>query len=302
MSSSTTDRDVAGIWSQEARVRSQQEGSAGARVAGTVVEGRTHSEIDGAEASVAPRFGWYLGIKSVGDFALACLLLVPLLPVIAAAAVLVKCSSRGPAFYRQVRLGRNGRPFTLIKLRTMVQNAEASTGAIWSQHNDTRITRVGKLLRDTHIDEFPQLWNVLCGHMSLVGPRPERPEMVSKLEWEIPCYRLRLNVKPGITGLAQLRLPADTSVECVRRKLVHDLYYIRYANPWLDAKLLAMTFAKFARQVVLHGWRFMTLPSQQVIEEGFRRAVGVPHYALYAQQAGCPIDGSTEKARTMTAG
>jgi lipopolysaccharide/colanic/teichoic acid biosynthesis glycosyltransferase len=302
MSSSTTENHAAENWTTGFQANEVSAAPHGARVAGQVFVPRGENQVDDPEACFMPRHGWYMAVKSLLDFLAALVLLVLLLPVIAAAALAVKLTSHGPAFYRQVRLGRGGASFTLIKLRTMVQNAEASTGAIWSQKNDARVTRLGKLLRDTHIDEFPQLLNVLQGHMSLVGPRPERPEMVSKLEWEIPCYRLRLNVKPGITGLAQLRLPADCNVESVRRKLVHDLYYVRFATPWLDAKLLAMTFLKFARQVARHAWQLVTLPSQDVIEDGFQRAVGVPHFALYAQPSSYGVEGPAEQSRPVAAG
>jgi lipopolysaccharide/colanic/teichoic acid biosynthesis glycosyltransferase len=163
------------------------------------------------------------------------------LPVILLAALLVKLTSKGPAFYTQVRVGRGGKAFTIIKLRTMFDKCESLTGPRWSVPGDPRVTPLGWLLRKTHIDELPQLWNVLRGEMSLIGPRPERPEFVPQLERQLPAYRQRLNVRPGVTGLAQLRLPPDTDVESVRRKLAHDLYYIRHLSPWLDLKLLICT-------------------------------------------------------------
>ncbi|MGH7128862.1 MAG: sugar transferase, partial [Planctomycetaceae bacterium] len=156
---------------------------------------------------MVPKHAWYLWVRPVMDFGAALVLLLLVAPVVLAAALLVKLTSRGPAFYLQTRLGRNGREFRLLKLRTMVHNAEALTGAVWAQKNDPRVTRVGNVLRNTHIDEFPQLLNVLLGHMSLVGPRPERPEIVAGLEWKLPNYRDRLHVRPGITGIAQLNLP-----------------------------------------------------------------------------------------------
>src|SRR5207237_8024520 len=111
----------------------------------------------------------------------------------------------------------------------------------WSTCGDNRITAFGRLLRRSHLDELPQLWNVLRGDMSLIGPRPERPEFVPQLERALPHYRARLNVRPGVTGLAQVQLPPDTDIESVRRKLAHDLYYIRHLSPWLDVRLLACT-------------------------------------------------------------
>src|SRR5262249_9538196 len=159
------------------------------------------------------------------DFVLAAILILATSPVVLIAALLIRLTSRGPVFYRQVRLGKEGRPFRLVKLRTMRDNAESQTGPAWSSQNDSRVTPLGKLLRQTHVDEFPQLWNVLRGEMSLVGPRPERPEFVLRLERAIPFYCARMNVRPGITGLAQLRLPPDDGLESVRRKVVHDIFY-----------------------------------------------------------------------------
>src|SRR5262245_32092549 len=227
------------------------------------------------EVCVAPGLTWYLPLKRGFDFGLAAVIFVVSLPLIVLGAVLVKLTSRGPAFYRQVRLGRNGRPFTLIKLRTMRNNAEAGTGPVWSTANDSRVTPIGKLLRQTHIDEFPQLVNVLRGEMSLVGPRPERPEFVARLEGEIPFYRERLQLQPGITGLAQLRLPPDATLECVRRKVMHDVYYVRHVNPLLDLKLLALTGWRLVREMGGFAWRCVTLPAHDEIEQGFQRALGI---------------------------
>lgn len=228
-----------------------------------------------AEGSVVPGLGWYLPVKRFCDLVLAILLLVPAAPVLLVGVIFVKLTSRGPALYRQVRLGRGGRPFTLFKLRTMKHNAEAETGPVWSTENDCRITPVGKLLRATHIDEFPQLFNVALGQMSLVGPRPERPEFVAKLDWEIPYYRERLTVSPGITGLAQLRLPPDATLECVRRKVIHDVYYVRHVSPFLDAKLLCVTAWRLFKELYRFAWGCIVLPSAEEIERGFNRAVGI---------------------------
>jgi lipopolysaccharide/colanic/teichoic acid biosynthesis glycosyltransferase len=162
------------------------------------------------------------------------------LPLIALCAILVKLTSPGPAFYSQVRLGKNGRPFHIYKLRTMRSDAEKG-GAQWCKPGDSRVTPLGKFLRASHLDELPQLWNVLRGDMSLVGPRPERPEFVPSLERAIPLYRDRLLVKPGVTGLAQVQLPADTDLDSVRRKLAYDLYYIRTFTLWMDVRLILST-------------------------------------------------------------
>src|SRR5262249_20621003 len=153
---------------------------------------------------------WYVPCKTALDFVAAAVLLVFAAPVIALAALLVKLTSRGPAFYTQTRVGRNGRLFTIYKVRTMMHKCESLTGPRWSLPGDPRVTRGGHFLRVTHLDELPQLVNVLRGDMSLIGPRPERPEFVPELERAVPRYRERLAVLPGVTGLAQVQLPADT--------------------------------------------------------------------------------------------
>ncbi len=187
------------------------------------------------------RNGWYLPIKAAVDFSGALFLLALLAPLVGLLALLVKLTSRGPAFYTQTRIGRHGRPFTIYKIRTMIDNCESLTGPRWSIPGDPRVTWVGQLLRATHLDELPQLVNVLRGEMSLIGPRPERPEFLPRLERALPAYRDRLMVRPGVTGLAQVQLPADTDLASVRRKLAHDLYYIKYLSPWLDLRLLFCT-------------------------------------------------------------
>jgi lipopolysaccharide/colanic/teichoic acid biosynthesis glycosyltransferase len=229
----------------------------------------------GDAVSVSPGITWYLPLKRLGDFVFAAGLLIVSAPIVILGALLVRLTSRGPAFYRQVRVGQSGKPFTLLKLRTMQHNAEAETGPVWSTQNDSRVTPLGKLLRKTHIDEFPQLINVLKGEMSLVGPRPERPEFVAKLVPEIPFYRDRLQVQPGITGLAQLRLPPDATLECVRRKVMHDIYYVRHVNPLLDLKLLILTTWRLVKELADFGWRYVTLPAPDEIEHGFHRALGI---------------------------
>lgn len=229
--------------------------------------------------AVSPHSGWYLPLKCAADLILAAVLLIVALPVIALAAALIKLTSRGPVFYCQVRLGKNGIPYTLYKLRTMIDKAEALTGPVWSTKDDARVTPLGKLLRKTHIDEFPQLWNVLRGQMSLIGPRPERPEFVAKLDWEIPCYRERLNVRPGITGLAQVRLPPDTDLESVRRKIVYDVYYVKNVSPWLDLRLLCVTGWSLVRELASHAWARISLPSSEIVEQGFLQAVSAAEFS-----------------------
>jgi lipopolysaccharide/colanic/teichoic acid biosynthesis glycosyltransferase len=199
------------------------------------------------ELSVGPT--WYSAGKVLFDYAAAVLLLPLALPLIALAALAVKLTSPGPVFYTQTRLGLNGRRYKILKIRTMYRDAEAKSGAQWSPpKGDDRVTPVGRVLRKTHLDELPQLWNVLAGHMSLVGPRPERPEVIAAkgLERLVPGYRHRLLVRPGVTGLAQVQLPADTDITSVRYKVVYDLYYAEHQNPFLDLRLVLATLAKAA--------------------------------------------------------
>lgn len=184
---------------------------------------------------------WYPACKTCLDRVLALVLFLPAAPIIALAALLIKLTSRGPIFYTQKRLGLGGKTFTIFKLRTMIHKAESLTGPRWSLPGDPRITRIGAILRMTHLDELPQLLNVLRGDMSLIGPRPERPEFLPELERALPGYRKRLSVRPGVTGLAQVQLPADSDVESVRRKLAYDLFYIQRLSPWLDVRLLCCT-------------------------------------------------------------
>jgi lipopolysaccharide/colanic/teichoic acid biosynthesis glycosyltransferase len=184
---------------------------------------------------------WYLPVKAAAEFLFALALLVVLLPLIGLLAVLVKLTSRGPAFYRQTRVGQYGQQFQIIKLRTMVDKCESLTGPRWCIPGDPRVTWLGHFLRATHLDELPQLFNVLRGDMSIIGPRPERPEFLPKLERSVPGYRNRLLVRPGVTGLAQVQLPPDTDIESVRRKLRFDLYYVEHVSPWLDLRIILCT-------------------------------------------------------------
>jgi lipopolysaccharide/colanic/teichoic acid biosynthesis glycosyltransferase len=175
------------------------------------------------------------------DFSVALMMSVAALPIVVLAAIAVKLTSRGPAFYTQTRTGRNGKHFTIYKLRSMVDKCESLTGPRWTIPGDPRVTPVGWFLRRSHIDELPQLLNVLMGEMSLIGPRPERPEFVSELSNAIPDYDSRHDVLPGITGLAQVQFAADSDIESVRRKLQYDLYYIDHGSLWLDFRILIAT-------------------------------------------------------------
>lgn len=203
---------------------------------------RRTSERTSRRPAVGPvRHGWYPPFKYALDMACAAALMVLAAPVIGFIAVLVKLTSRGPAFYSQTRVGLHGRLFTIYKIRTMVDNCESLTGPRWSIPGDPRVTPLGQFLRVSHLDELPQLVNVLRGEMSLIGPRPERPEFLPRLERSLPAYRDRLMVRPGVTGLAQVQLPPDTDLSSVRRKLAHDLHYVEWLSPVLDFKILIGT-------------------------------------------------------------
>jgi exopolysaccharide biosynthesis polyprenyl glycosylphosphotransferase len=168
------------------------------------------------------------GVARALDVAGAALLLVLSLPLMLIAAVLVGTTSSGPVLYRQQRVGLNGRVFTIGKFRSMRADAEAETGAVWATPGrDPRVTPVGAFLRRSRLDELPQLWNVLRGDMSLVGPRPERPEFVKRLTEQIPFYGQRHVVRPGLTGWAQVRYAYGASVEDAMEKLQYDLYYVK---------------------------------------------------------------------------
>lgn len=206
-------------------------------------------------------------LKDWGDRLLALTAILFLLPLFAFTALAIRLSSPGPIIYRQVRIGQNrrtssrpggrpsayydvydrrtldlpGRPFIIYKFRTMVDRAEEASGPTWAQENDPRITFLGKILRRLRIDETPQFYNVLKGDMSLVGPRPERPTFVRDLIEEIPEYAIRLRVKPGITGLAQVEQRYDTCLEDVRTKLRYDLSYIHNLSLWNDFKICCQT-------------------------------------------------------------
>ena len=180
-------------------------------------------------------------LKRLTDILAAAVGLILSTPLAALAAVLIRLDSKGPMLFRQERLGRDSRPFTLLKFRTMHADGESKTGPVWASEDDPRITRVGKWLRKTRVDEIPQLVNVLRGEMSLVGPRPEREVFIKKLTEKIPFYSERLLVHPGITGWAQVMHPYAASIEESRDKLQYDLYYIKNMSFFLDMYVLMKT-------------------------------------------------------------
>jgi lipopolysaccharide/colanic/teichoic acid biosynthesis glycosyltransferase len=214
-------------------------------------------------AEVAP----YHARKRAIDIALASTASLLLLPLAAIVAVAVRLDSRGPVLYAQERVGLDrrrgngptpirgnrrkrqgfGKPFTIYKFRSMVTDAERHTGAVWAQEKDPRCTRVGAFLRRSHLDEIPQLINVLRGEMSMIGPRPERPQLFGNLVAQIPQYALRCRTLPGITGIAQVKNGYDDSLQSAARKVQYDLYYIRRASPWMDLRILMGTALIFVR-------------------------------------------------------
>lgn len=198
-----------------------------------------------------PQTGWvgtinnnYEPVKRGLDLALAFVLLVVTTPVILLSMLLVRLNSRGPSIYSQNRLGLAGRVFTIYKVRTMYHDSEHRCGPIWSVPGDPRVTPLGRFLRSCHIDELPQLINVLKGEMSLVGPRPERPEFLDQLERALPYYRQRLAVRPGLTGLAQVQQDPDADLNSVRCKLKFDLCYLERMSLWLDLRVIVGTALK----------------------------------------------------------
>jgi lipopolysaccharide/colanic/teichoic acid biosynthesis glycosyltransferase len=228
------------------------------------------SETPRGVSGTAPADAAYWRLKRAVDVLASAAGLLVLLPVFLLVVIAIKLDSRGPIIYAQERVGKNrrrgprragegpttatrpekvdrrrsdcfGQTFEIYKFRSMVVDAEKNTGPVWAARKDSRITRVGKILRITRLDETPQLWNVLKGDMSLVGPRPERPNFVVSLASTLPEYTRRCEALPGVTGLAQVRWRYDTSIETVNRKLQYDLYYIRYGRLLLDIKIMVAT-------------------------------------------------------------
>lgn len=204
------------------------------------------------------------------NIAFAILGLILTLPLLVAFAVLIRINSPGPVVHTQIRVGLDrrwrcfravhearrqdlgGRAFTIYKLRTMREDAEDASGAVWASRGDPRVTRIGKFLRKYRLDEIPQLWNVIRGDMNIVGPRPERPTIVAQLREDIPEYQLRHRVKPGITGLAQINQSYDASLDDVRAKVAWDLRYIQTRSLWLDIKVMTITIPTVL--IKMRGW------------------------------------------------
>ena len=224
-------------------------------------------------------------LKRACDLTIGAAMFAAALPVIALLWAVVRLTSAGPGFYSQVRVGLNGRHYRIFKLRTMTHNCELKSGAQWCTKRDSRVTPIGRILRKLHLDELPQLWNVLRGDMSLVGPRPERPEFVGPLSAEVPGYGARLLVRPGVTGLAQIQLPADTDVESVRTKLVLDRCYVETGGFWLDIRIMFGTAVYLAGFSYARVRRLLRLPNPLSDENG------VPNRPLDTS----PTPGSTSR-------
>jgi len=195
-----------------------------------------------ALAGIYNRYG-----KRIMELAIVVLLLPMAVVLIAACALLIKILSPGPVFYRQERVGRDGKPFGMLKLRTMVPDAENATGPVWAAEDDSRVTGLGRLLRRMRLDELPQLFQVLTGEMALIGPRPERPQFVRQFARDLPFYLTRLSVRPGITGWAQVNHHYDGCRGDVSEKLWYDLYYIRHLSVGMDLEILRRTFGVVVR-------------------------------------------------------
>lgn len=185
---------------------------------------------------------WEESLKRLTDMIVSALILFLGLPFWLFVALVIKLDSPGSVLYRQERVGKNGKHFNIFKFRSMRTDAEKGSGPVWAQKQDPRVTRVGKIIRKLHIDEVPQFINVMLGDMSLVGPRPERPFFVEKLGQELPLYKRRLKVRPGITGWAQVKHKYDESIEDVKTKLKYDLFYIENMSWRMDLKILFNTF------------------------------------------------------------
>jgi exopolysaccharide biosynthesis polyprenyl glycosylphosphotransferase len=184
---------------------------------------------------------WEAQIKRLTDIVVSCAVLVLGLPVWLAIAAVIRLTSPGRALYNQERIGQNGRPFIMHKFRSMYEDAEKRTGPMWASKHDPRITRIGRFLRTSRLDEIPQFMNVLKGEMSLVGPRPERAFFIQQLQQEIPWYVRRIKMKPGITGWAQVKHKYDASIEDVKQKVMYDLYYFENMSLLLDLKIILHT-------------------------------------------------------------
>jgi lipopolysaccharide/colanic/teichoic acid biosynthesis glycosyltransferase len=238
-------------------------------------------DVDNVPASAALSFPtetrFYSSVKPAVDLITSVFLLPLLLPFIAIAWVLIKLSSRGPGFYVQTRSGHEAAPYSIIKIRSMKSDLATAKNTNWATKNDSRITVVGKILRALHLDELPQVFNVIRGEMSLVGPRPERPEVIKSkgLIEQVPGYKHRMDLRPGVTGLAQVQLPADSDILSVRHKVYYDLYYHVHQSAWLDFRICMATVLKaFLSPAALQ--KVLLLPSREEVCANFLALVNPP--------------------------
>jgi lipopolysaccharide/colanic/teichoic acid biosynthesis glycosyltransferase len=205
-------------------------------------------------------------VKRILDIGVAAVMLVLSAPIIALCALAVRLNSRGSPVYTQKRLGFRGQTITIYKIRTMYQNSEWTTGPVWSGPGDPRVTGVGRVLRACHLDELPQLINILRGEMSLIGPRPERPEIIAQIQRALPRYGDRLLVRPGLTGLAQVLQAPDTDLDSVHRKLKYDLFYLEQVGPSLDLRILLATWLHLLRVPAHRIARIFHFPDESIHE------------------------------------
>lgn len=221
-----------------------------ARKDGQLVEPSEGESALPAEQPIECQCAPYFSLKPVVDRLITAALLPIALPLMMVIGVAIMIADGLPVFYRQTRVGKRGRKYRMWKFRTMCRNAESKTGAVWSTDSDPRVTTLGRWLRCSHLDELPQFFNVLVGDMNLIGPRPERPEFIRELARQLPSYEQRLKARPGITGLAQLRLGYDQSVADVQKKLTLDLEYIESTSFVRDAKIVLSTFPYIATRLL----------------------------------------------------
>jgi lipopolysaccharide/colanic/teichoic acid biosynthesis glycosyltransferase len=217
-------------------------------------------------AETRPNSARYALIKRIFDLGVAAIVLVLSAPIIALCALAVRLNSRGSPLYTQKRLGLRGQVITIYKIRTMYHNSEWSSGPVWSGPGDPRVTPVGRILRACHLDELPQLINILRGEMSLIGPRPERPEIIAQIERALPRYGDRLLVRPGLTGLAQVLQAPDTNLDSVHRKLKYDLFYLEQIGPSLDLRILLATWFHLLRVPAYRIARIFHFPDEPIHE------------------------------------
>ena len=183
-------------------------------------------------------------VKRVGDFLLATISLLLVSPLMLLIYIMVRCEDGGPAIFKQERIGRFGRPFNIYKFRSMTVDAEKNGPQLCSHKKDERLTRIGKFLRKHHLDELPQLWNVLCGDMSFIGPRPERKFYIDQIMERDPRYKYLYQIRPGVTSYATLYNGYTDTMEKMLRRLDMDLYYLEHRSWWFDARILGKTFIK----------------------------------------------------------